>query len=424
MKSKLTALLKKYNIFDIFILSSGSLISQIIKIFSQPIASRIYTPAQFGIIALISELSSMFNSITSFQYELCIVSADTDEEADKLTGMCFYLLLFTSALFFLGLFIFNRFSPETYSSAGPLIYFSVVLFFFVGLANILRYYNNRYSQYKLMSYVVILSSVVYAVLKIGLGLLGAGVFGLLFATLIVDVVGVRKRSKTLLENKSRVFRVKPAEIKQLLIKYIAQPLAHTPGMFLLSYSFSVIPIFMMSLYGDLSYIGYYSQTTAILVLPLTLICNNVSSIFFKNACVEMNTTGCFKNAFKTTSIFLLAIALPPFLLLYWLAPWAFGFFFGEQWVTSGLYARLLIPMFFTRFIATSVNCGLVVCKKQKINLITNGSLLVVSFVIYYITKTAALPIESFLSLLSILYSLVYTIKFIIIFKFAQGVKKI
>ena len=420
MKAKISAFLKKYNIFDVFILSGGSLISQAIKILSQPIASRIYTPAQFGIIALISELASMFNSVTSFQYELCIVSSDTDEEADKITGMCFYLLLFTSALFLIGIIVYNRLFPDTYSSAGRLIYFAVVLFSFYGISNILRYYNNRHSQYKLMSYVVILSSFIYATLKIGLGLLGAGIFGLLTATLLVDIVGVRLRSKKLWENKARVFGVKPSEIKQLLAKYISQPLAHTPGLFLLSYSFSVIPLFMMTLYGNLSYVGYYSQATAILALPLTLISNNISSVFFKNACTEMTQTGCFKNSFKSTSLFLIALAVVPFILLYLLAPWAFGFFFGEQWTTSGIYARLLIPMFFTRFFSTSVNCGLVVCKKQKANIILHGLLLILSALIFYIAKRFSLPIDAFLLLISLSYSVINTIKYLVVFKYSKG----
>ena len=420
MKAKISAFLKKYNIFDVFILSSGSVISQAIKILSQPIATRIYTPAQFGIIALISELASMFNSVSSFQYELCIVSSDTEEEADKITGMCFYLLLFTSALFFLGIFIFNRLSPDTYGSAGNLIYFAVILFFFHGISSILRYYNNRYSQYKLMSYVVILSSLIYATLKIGLGLLGAGIFGLLAATLLVDIVGVRRRAKKLWENKARVFGVKPGEIKQLLIKYISQPLAHTPGLFLLSYTFSIIPLFMMTLYGNLSYVGYYSQATTILALPLTLISNNISSVFFKNACTEMTQTGCFKNSFKSTSLFLLALAVVPFILLYWLAPWAFGFFFGEQWVTSGIYARLLIPMFFTRFFSTSVNCGLVVCKKQKANIILNGMLLIASVCLFYVAKKFALSVEAFLLSLSLSYSVINAIKYFAVFKYSKG----
>lgn len=422
VKNKIIAFLRKYNIFDIFVLSGGMAISQLIKILIQPIASRIYTPAQFGVFTLIHELSNMFVVLATLQYDICIVTAKTDEDADKITGVSFYLLFITTVLFALGVGMFNIFSPETYAGAGPLIYCSVLLFFFVGFSQILNSYNNRYGKYKLMSSVAIISSVVYAGLKIGLGFLGVGTVGLVISALATDVVGIRQMSKKIVKNIKRIFSVTFAEAKVILKENISQPLAHAPGLFLLSYSFTVIPIFLLSLYNDVAEIGFYSQATAILGLPLTIISNSVSKVFFKNACTEMNDIGNFKKSFKNTAFLLLGISVIPFILIYILAPWAFGFFFGSQWIRSGHFVRLLIPLYFTRFISTSVNCGLIVCKKQKMNLILHSFLLVISFVTYLISKNFELNIEQFLLMTSISYSVLYLIKFGFIYKFSKGVK--
>ena len=416
MNLKIKNLIKACSIKEIAILSGGTFIAQLIGMAVQPIATRLYSPKDFGVLNLILSLISMFTPLLVFQYDACIITAKTDGEADKATALCFYLLLNFVIVFSVGLVIYNLFYPQTFVDAGLWIYVAIPLMLFIGINGIVDYYNNRYGQYGLMSKIAVYRASISNISKIGLGFSKIGYIGLIIATFIAFLFGMKKQARFLIENKKRIFSTSFIEVKKLAIKNIAQPLFSAPGLFVVGYAYSIIPFHIKSLYNSTVEVGIYSLSTAMLGIPMNLVSGSMGKVFFRNASREMHETGGFRKSFKSTTIFLATISILPFVVLYFVAEPIFSFVFGVEWARCGVFVQCLIPVYFANFIANAVISGLIICGAQKTKLMIQLLFLVSSLGVFLISKVLALPIETFLIINSIGYAIVYCIMLLFIYE--------
>ena len=75
---------------------------------------------------------------------------------------------------------------------------------------------------------------------------------------------------------------------------------------------------------------------------------------------------------------LLIIGVPSFGFLFFFAEELFAIIFGENWRMAGKYAKILLPLFFIRFVSSSLSSTNVIFEKQKIGLYINLILLISS----------------------------------------------
>ena len=66
---------------NVLTLMTGTTIAQAIPIAISPILTRIYTPEDFGVLALFVAITSIFGSIANGRYELAIMLPKKDENA-------------------------------------------------------------------------------------------------------------------------------------------------------------------------------------------------------------------------------------------------------------------------------------------------------------------------------------------------------
>ncbi|MBN1186530.1 MAG: oligosaccharide flippase family protein [Bacteroidales bacterium] len=413
--NQLVLLVKETEINNISILSGSVLVSQVISMLSQPVATRLYAPADFGVLALITSLVSMFGPSVNGQYHFCIVTADSDKEANNVTALSFYFGLIVSAIVSLGIIIYTILKPDTFIEAGFWIYISIPLIFISGIFNVISSYNNRYKQYKLVASVGIKRSVASAICKIGLGFAKTGVIGLIASSLVGTIIGVKKQSEYLRLNLSKIFSSNLKELHFILKKYKSQPLFSAPGIFVVSYSFSIVPIFISTGYG-IQEVGYYSLAVSMLYLPIGLIANSVGTVYFRKASQEKTETGIFYRSFKSTFVLLALVSVVPFIGLFFLAEPLFAFIFGNEWFRSGTFVRLLIPWYWMNFIVGALVSSLIISGNQLTKLIIQCFFLIEAFTIFYLSKYLKLSIEQFLLSISLAYSFMYVILLLVIYK--------
>ena len=407
---------KIFSVKDIAILTSGTLIAQVITMALQPITTRVYTPAEFGLFNLLTSTIQMFVPLIIFQYDSCIVTAKTDEEANKVTALSFFTLFTTVTIFALGLLVYNLLFPSTFIEAGLWVYTTIGFLAASGIANIVSQYNNRFRQYSLMSKMSIYRASVSNPIKIILGFAGLGFIGFILSYFLSIVLGLKKQAFYLISNAKEIRQTSFDDIKSLAKKYIAQPLYSSPGLFMVGFAYSVIPFQIKLLYHSNTEIGLYALAVTVVSMPLRLISDSVAKIFFKNASEEMHKTGGFRSAFKRTSILLALISTVPFTILFFTAAPLFGIIFGKNWIQCGIFVQALIPLYFTRFIVNSVISGLIICGAQKAKLIIQSQFVVVSIVIFLISQKYEFSIEKFLFLIGISYAIIYIILLGFIYK--------
>jgi O-antigen/teichoic acid export membrane protein len=84
-------ILRKNDFKSILMLSGGTIVSQIIAFIAQPIATRIYSPEDFGVMAMVLAVFTMFSPIMNGHYNLSIVTSKEDDEAYILTKLSLYI---------------------------------------------------------------------------------------------------------------------------------------------------------------------------------------------------------------------------------------------------------------------------------------------------------------------------------------------
>ena len=128
----------------------GNIISQSLPIAISPILTRIYTPADFGLFSILISISMIFGSISNGRYELAIMLPQNEEDAINITALGFFITLFITITLLMIIFLFNETIVHILGNPnlGFWLYFIPFSVFFIGMFNVLNFFNNRKKKYK------------------------------------------------------------------------------------------------------------------------------------------------------------------------------------------------------------------------------------------------------------------------------------
>src|SRR5688572_27680976 len=90
------------------ILIIGTIIAQSIPILLQPVLRRVYTPEDFGAMAVYFTILSMISIVACFRYEAAIVLPKNDSAAANVLSLSLLINFVFSGLLLLLLLLFNR----------------------------------------------------------------------------------------------------------------------------------------------------------------------------------------------------------------------------------------------------------------------------------------------------------------------------
>ncbi|SEN29322.1 Membrane protein involved in the export of O-antigen and teichoic acid [Terribacillus saccharophilus] len=414
---KIKKALKGNFLKSIVTLTSGSIVAQLITLLAAPILTRFYSPKELGVYALVLTAESLFASVICGRYDVSIVSEADEEKIYPIVKVCFFITILFSMLASAGygIYLFNRENP--YDDSISIVFFIFVMLFLSGFIKIAESYNNRYKEYKVMTSVYVLRTSIQNVGSIILGFLKSGVLGLLMPHALGLIFGLKRQTKTLANNKEKIVNSSINQMYNVIKLHYRQPLYSAPAVFANRFSYSSIGLFVESMYG-LTVLGFYWISYKALGLPLTVMSNNIAKVFYQQASREFDSTGRFKKSFNKTSLFLLIIAIPMVLALYFLAPPAFKIVFGDGWEQAGVYVKILAPMFGIRLIVNTVSYGLQVARKQSIELVLQLLFVVASILCFLIAKSYGFNIENYLKSITISFSIGYIIYYFYVMRCA------
>lgn len=397
------------------ILASGSILAQIIIIITAPLLARLFSPEEIGVYTYVLSVATMFMSVINGRYDMSIVTEEKEELIYPLMKLSFIISILASIVITVGYIVYITVFSKKYMNYLYTSIFMFALLMTYGVINILTAYNNRKKEYKVMTSVYITRTTCQNVGAVILGVFKLGIVGLLLPYTIGQLLGIKRQAKTLRSNIDKLKKTDKNEMIKVLKLHCKQPLYSAPALFVNSFSYSSITFFIEALFG-MNAVGFYSISVRILGLPLAVISGNVSRVFFQEASREFNETGQFYKSFKKTLIFLVALSIPMVILMMFLAPPITAFIFGEAWIESGKYIRVLSIMFGIRFIVTSLSTGLLVARKQNYELLLQILFIIASVLSFAIAKIFSITIYKFLTIISISFSLSFMVYFIAIYK--------
>ena len=399
---------------SIVLLSSGSIIAQGIRAIATPILTRIYSPESMGIYTYLISISAIFMGIANLRYEIAIVTDKEDSHVFPLIKLSTWIGVGVSLLAAIGFGVYFLIKGK------PIIWAILLLFNILAyaLTNVLTAFNNRNKEYRLISSMYIVRTATQYILAIVLGLITPVAWFLLIPYVFGEYMGISQQSKSLRGRISDIVSVPVSELKTVANLHRKQPVYSTPALLANSLSYSLITIFIESLFG-LETVGFYSISVSLLGLPLAVIGGNISKVFVQKASGEYASFGTYKNTFNKTFVVLLALAIPMVLIMYLFATPLCRIIFGSEWAKSGIYIMILAPMFGVRFITSALSPAFTIVKKQQVELVLQGVFLLSNLISFFITKAFNFDVEGFLYIISGLFTLAYVLYLISIFIYSR-----
>ena len=351
---------------DVFAVSSGSAVSQVLAIAASPILMRIYSPAELGIQAIC--ISILFvGVIGSMRYNQAIPLPEKLDESIRITFLALFVLAVMTILvgFCLHLFIkdiaaFTK-APKIIEFIGLLI----VIFLFIGTSEILLSITLRLKKFRRLGQAQIAQTLVQLGYQVIVGLndptAQSLVEGMLFgnlAAIIVYTLGIYASFKLMP-------RINLSELRRVAVAYSKFPLLASPSSLINGASIQATPLLLAAFYSP-EVVGLLALAQRVIGLPVTTIGYGVSQVFFQRSAEVQNQTPAELLALYTKAArALLVISILPITVLALTGPQVFSIIFGERWSDAGLYASLLAPMFISQFVVSPLSTIMAVISAQK-----------------------------------------------------------
>ena len=130
---------------NVLTLMTGTTISQAIPIAISPILTRIYSPEDFGLLAIFLALSTIFGSIANGRYELAIMLPKKDEDAINVFALGLIICSIFSLILVVIILLFNNHFIKILGNEDFYLWlhFVPLSVFLFGIWNLLNYFNNR-----------------------------------------------------------------------------------------------------------------------------------------------------------------------------------------------------------------------------------------------------------------------------------------
>ena len=392
---------------------SGSALAQAIPMAVSPILTRLYTPADFGLLALYSAIISLLAGAATGRYETAVMLPEKEKDAIQLVAIAVLTgLLLCLALSILVILFKTDISILLSSPALlNLLYLVPLSVLLMGTYQTLNYWLIRKKEFKkstfnkltLTSFTVV-PSIIFGLFQISSGLLAAYIIGWLAGNIAsfrqALATGFMPAAISSAGLKTNALRY------QDLPKYSALPA-------LLDGASLALPMLLINTFFSSTAAGFFALTRQVILGPLSLVSSSVSQVLFQHIVEQKNQNFPLRNLIIKMMWQLTAAAILMALATAFVAPEFFAIVFGEKWRVAGEYARILACAYGIRFIASPLSVVFLALERIKLGSVWQ--------IIYFLTLLPLfflgyMPIEQFLLVYASLEVTVYLVYIAMILK--------
>jgi O-antigen/teichoic acid export membrane protein len=337
------------------ILASGSAMAKVIGLGTYPVITRLYTPEDFGVLAVFTSALGILVPLATLRYSETIPLPKHDGLAFNvlLLGILLIALMVSlmSILFStIGVTIFGFFNMEIIAQYWWLLILGIAG---AGMYELLSKWATRQKKFAPVAKTTIWQSSLSAFVKIGLGYMGVKPLGLLIGDVVSKGGGVlslfQSFRKDLKENAKHYSRKK---ILFLLKYYKDLPLFRLPSQFLLVFSIKMPILFFAFQFGS-DVTGQLGLALVVVGIPMGLIGRSTGKAYYAEiAKLGNNKKEEILALTKSITKRLSLLSLLPTLVLLLFSPLLFQFIFGVEWEQAGVFTSILAFYLFIQFITS------------------------------------------------------------------------
>jgi O-antigen/teichoic acid export membrane protein len=352
-------------------LAGANASSQAIKVIVAPLLTRVYTPDDFGRLALFTAISSLAGRISSMEYDAAIPLPEEDSLARRALVLCLLLVCLTAIVSGVLLFVLiSKFQAvELIRQVTAFWWLVPCATATLGLYQVLNWWGLRAKSYGIIARTRIEQGLAGSFVQIGGGLAGTGYWGLLIGGIVGECAGIGALSR-LLRGQVRdiISSTSLRDLREVAARYRKFPLIAMPAAFLNQFG-ATLPVYFLTAVHGAEAVGLYSLTQRLTGAPMSMVGEAISKAFLGEAAdVVRNEPSRLQPLFGmllAKMICVATFAVAPFLLI---LSFVMPVVFGSAWAEAGLFLRILIPMNVMQFVASPFGGTLSILERQELHL--------------------------------------------------------
>ena len=329
---------------SVLVLAGGAAGAQLINTLVAPFLTRLYDPTEVGQLGLFLAFVQVAIIALSLRYEQAIVLPASDAMAARLATLALALVPIIALVAAATLAALIALGIGGYGTlpmvAAPLAAIGLAGF---GVVGVLRYWLIRHGDFRAVSQVQIVQSIVRAASQVGFGLLGGSVLGLLVSDVLGRVIGLGTVVRTAWGSLAAARATETAPTRAVAREYWRFPVLGTPSS-LLNAAAAALPVPLLAGAYGLPIAGQFALVQRVLGLPLNVIGTSVGDAMLGRMSEQARSDpAAALPLFRRLAFVLAGIGVPAALVLAIVGPDLFALVFGEPWRDAGTVAALMAP---------------------------------------------------------------------------------
>jgi len=348
---------------SVAVLAGGTALSQLVYAVAFPLITRIYEPAQIGMLGVFTSVVSTLAIVASVGYQLAIPIPGSTRVAVNLLGISVSTAVAAGVVLSVAVGVGGAAYARWANAPGlaSFLWLAPITLTVMGVYQALTYWATRKHAYSAISLTRSAQSVTQAAVQVGAGIAGLGVGGLVVGFAISQFVGI-----------AALLRRAPPPLQQVAFsawrrvarQYKEFPLFTAPAS-LVNVIGVQMPVVLFSAWFSAASAGHFMLTMRILGLPLALVGRACAQVFFPTIARCGSDGDRARELVERTAVFLSYASVTVFAILITQAPNLFIIAFGTEWSEAGRYAQLLSFWFMCSLVSSALSGTALVKKRQR-----------------------------------------------------------
>lgn len=348
------------------VLASGTVVAQVVLLAAAPILTRLFTPSQFGELAVFTSVGAIAALISTARYEYAIALPGEADKAWRVTWLVILSSVFAAAVYWLLILGMRVGSGLIPGQAFPHVFASWVMLLPVyamlaAALSGLQYWQQRHKHYAAVTYSSVAQSIIATLVNLGAGYLAIhhgliyGLLGGLVAAICTLLVAGVRFSASLPSFGS---------VWALAREYSAFPRFSIAGDLAAALAQNIIPLLFAFAYPT-QVVGFFALANRILRIPSIVFTGSVGNVFRNEAVETLQSQGSCTAIYHAARRRLICLGVPSYLVLAVVSPAAFAWVFGPEWAEAGRFAQWICLLAAVEFVAVPLNTLFYIRGAQK-----------------------------------------------------------
>jgi O-antigen/teichoic acid export membrane protein len=364
---------------NVAVLVSGTALGQVIVVAASPLLTRIYSPDDFGILAVFSSILGMAVVVASLKYEIAILLPREEHKAFHVLALSVMVAAAMGVITLVAVVTLgSRISELANMPELHGILFLVPLGVFgSGVYQALSNWAVRQAKYTIIAKSRLTQSLGSVLAQLILGPTGLTAIGLPVGQVVGLTAGFSSLLKLSLASATIFLRdlgwrdLTAAAGRYRRFVYISSPAG------LLNNAALFMPAIVIAALFSPQAAGWFALADRVVKMPINLLSRSLGQVYYQRAATLRNEgQGSLLRLYVRTAGNIAALAIIPALIFAIASPWLFHWLFGADWRMAGVTARFLSLSSFTQLLLGPLSQTLNVLERQDVQAVWDASRLI------------------------------------------------